>query len=197
VNDGAGHIDEVTAVYVDRDGTLWAALVYLAAVAYPDDHAGRDRFIEAMKSWTARYASKAKKPTFRPPMKRQQQDGSLRRGFDRLRHRINMAEILSAPLIAKVSKGLAIQVSGGGSVTARLGGTDVYKQREAMRHWTATKPVLHLALSLRAAKRGRRWSELLTQPEWINGALVNAECHAMLLRNSGFVDCSQVRLVKR
>jgi hypothetical protein len=86
--------DEITEV--DIRNPLVAAMVFLAAVAYPESHSERDRAIDAMRALLVRACLARALPTgdygdLLARMPNQQQDGTLRRLSTRLHWRITMA----------------------------------------------------------------------------------------------------------
>jgi hypothetical protein len=98
---------EVT--YVDTANPLWAAMVFLAVLAYPEDYGRRDRAILAMKALMCRAAKRLGLPSDRneselfarmPP---QQQRGTLRRLSGRLYKR-QQAGVAASYLLLGVRK---------------------------------------------------------------------------------------------
>jgi hypothetical protein len=206
----APRADEVTVVDLTVSGTLFAAMIYLAALAYPEDLGSRDIFIAAMKARCVRDYNASGKDRLRAAMRVQQQDGQMRRGFSRIRYRLQMADAFSPVYLTEVSAQLLptsrLSIRGGGSLTHNLKElTKTPEPREAFRQWSATAPVLHLALSLRAHLVERAAilehvpgsMELLREPGWVKRALRNAEGHAATLRKLRRWKSWQLRLLLR
>jgi len=185
-------MDEVTLVNVDMDGELWAVMVYLAALAYPESYESRDHFILAMKAHCVRYAQRQSRMTraagsfVTRAITAQQHRGSMRLGIGRIMRRLEMAEVIIPNLLESLSSP-ALQIRTSGSITQRI--DDLQRDRStAMSQWSESKRVLHLAIALRSIVLARmkepNWHviSLLHRPEWVRSALVNAEMNAQILR---------------
>ena len=98
---------EVT--HVDTANPLWAAMVFLGVLAYPEDYGRRDRAILAMRALTYRGARRFGAPIASDSaavfarMPPQQQDGTLRRLSARLQKRL-LAGSVAAQLLVEVRK---------------------------------------------------------------------------------------------
>ena len=96
------HDKEVT--HVDTSNPLWAAMVFLATVAYPEDWSKRDRAMLAMKAVMYRAARRFGKPigtdakAVFSQMPVQQQSGTLRRLSARLQKRLVAGRVASSLL---------------------------------------------------------------------------------------------------
>jgi hypothetical protein len=164
---------------------LFAAMMYLAALAYPESHAKRQRFILAMKAYCLRYARHQRRidrervAIIITAITPQQQRGQLGAGFRRIAHRVHMADVALLSFLELLSSP-ALQIRSGVPLTARMdqvrGGA-----RPAFRRWQATRPVLHLALALRTILQEplELGVALLYDPAWVPRALRFAE-HALL-----------------
>lgn len=181
--------DEITIVDLSDTGELFAAMMFLAALAYPENHRDRDHFILALEAHCIRYAQRAKRMTraagspVTRAIKAEQQRGTIRRGFRRILHRLQMAEVIQPQFLESMST-LSFQIHAGGSTTQSLQRLEA-DRRELFRTLKASKPVLHFAISLRSVVLTQKLHgfALLKSPGWIGGALTSAEAHAKLLQS--------------
>lgn len=209
--------DEVTSV--DASNSLFAAMVFIAALAYPEDHAARDYFILATKAHCVRFAqhrrrmSRAAGSPTTNAIAAQQQRAAMRKGIERIRIRLQMAEIIAPSYLEALSKNTLLRVKikikdeNGlelDSYTKALASLPV-DQRTGMRHWAESKPVTHLAMALRSVileqkkQMGTRWHvlTLLHQPGWILQTIPTAEHHLAQLRALPiFANTPFVRLIE-
>ncbi len=104
-------MDEITALPLDEPGgELFAAMAYLAAVAYPESTTKRDRAIEAMKAMMLRAARRHGLKYGKPPMLAQQQHGTLRRLASRLQKRLAAAEAAAWFVFGTRTPGRAVKL---------------------------------------------------------------------------------------
>jgi hypothetical protein len=110
-----GSIREVTLV--DTSNPLWAAMVFLAVLAYPESFIRRDRAILAMKALMYRAARSFDRPigcdssdTF-ASMPVQQQRGTLRRLDGRLKKRLKAGIVASLLLIGLRKPGRVVRIA--------------------------------------------------------------------------------------
>jgi hypothetical protein len=204
----AGIADEVTDIDVDAVGELFAAMVFLAALAYPQSHPARNRFITAMKSACQRAARAAGRSTAAPVLLAKNQNATLRLGVKRIHYRVLAARAASCELptifFQRLLRGVefvgpdaakaSLQLRAKNSRTRRIESITNDHSR-AFRHWRATAPVLHLGLSLNSvpAAYGAGF-QLLFNTGWIAAALRRAEVLAQVLRDDSFISGPQIRL---
>jgi hypothetical protein len=178
--------DEATSVSLSAPGgEVFAAMMYLAALAYPESHAKRDRFVLAMKAHCLRHARRQRRITREHAavivtgITPQQQRGRLGQGFGRVAHRIRMADA-ALPSFLELLSSRSFRITVNSTLTDRLGQVSG-DRRETFRTWKATRPVLHLALALRTILQEPRelGVELLYEPTWVPRALKFAE-HVLL-----------------
>lgn len=105
-------MDEFTALALDEPGgELFAAMAFLAALAYPESTAKRDRAIEAMKSLMLRAARTYGRDYGTPPMLAQQQHGTLRRLAVRVGKRLDAAEAAAMFSLGLRQAGRKVKIS--------------------------------------------------------------------------------------
>lgn len=194
--------DEITRVPIEAHGELFAAMMYLAALAYPESRAERDEFIRAMKAHCLRLGRRHRRigreaaaPAI-GAMTPQRQAGRMRAGLRRVAHRLQIAEVALPSFVELLGSGcIAIKIRG--SLTQRISELEI-DRRETFRKWKAARPVLHLALAMRTACGDPRRVDvsLLHEPQWAPRALRLAEAYLEVLRRSpGLVGASAVRLI--
>jgi hypothetical protein len=102
-------MDDKEVTYVDTSNPLWAAMVFLATLAYPENYDRRDRAILAMKALMYRAARRFDKPlgshssAVLAQMPPQAQNGTLRRLTARLNKRL-LAGSVAARLLVEVRR---------------------------------------------------------------------------------------------
>ena len=192
--------DELTDIDVDDFGELFTAMIFFAVVAYPESHAGRDRFISAMKSACLRIPRAARRAAGAPEMPVANQDATLRRGFSRIDYRIHVAHAVGPDLPGLCFPGPFMLSDQQATFRAKQSRTQrveatMSDAREAFRNWKATAPVLHLALALHSIPPEYGIGPgLLGKSGWVRPALQRAEVLAEILRSSSYVTGPQIRL---
>lgn len=99
-------MDEFTALPIDEPGgELFAAMAFLAALAYPESTTYRDRAIEAMKAMMLRAARAHGSDFGKPSMLMQQQHGTLRRLDGRIEKRLDAAQAAAFFMLGAHARG--------------------------------------------------------------------------------------------
>jgi hypothetical protein len=189
-------IAEVTGIPTTGPLATLGAMAYLAVLAYPEAPDKRDTFIDACKAWTVRRAEhmtgqklmkSERLARFRP--RALNESGPISSGLHRVGLRLDAAHMASEMMtFSALGDGLSLI-----KAAKRLHGARVrYRRRKAFdaeraektirsREWKDARPVLHLAFALRAVHLEReedaafRMFDLVTNPEWLLGALRAAE----------------------
>lgn len=190
-------MDEIIPIDLDEMGELYAAMVYLAALAYPEDPLERDIFILAMKAHCIRYSKLQRRMTraagraVTNSITSQKHRDRMELGGHRLERRLVMTEIVIPDFLEQLSTPV-FRINDHGSLTRRIKEVPG-DERENWRHLERTRQVLHLAMSLRGVMLGqpiyreifvgkREWSQLLHAPEWVSPALLAAERYLQILK---------------
>lgn len=178
-------------------GDFVAAAAFLAVLAFPKEHARRDRFVRCCKAYFIKYGIKVRgypKKSFRPefrqyPNHKIWEQGPMRTAARIItQHRLAAAETAFGIASSSISKQSRLRI------TVRRDGvpiTSVNKASEAMGNveggrdtnwitqvWSPSKPVLHLAMALRSALLERPEADiwrLVDHPDWARDALKTAE----------------------
>lgn len=186
----------------------------LALVAYPegDQTDARGTFLMALRAnfydFLARDPERRMDARLIEPLlfasPRKFLERSLKKGHTQLKHRV-IAARMAATIIHENAAAVPLSVNAVAQRVVNAGLADSDANVKS-RHWSPSKPVLHLALAIRDTVIQRHgiagdypYAGLLDAPDWIEGALVAAETLREFIISSplfpGITDSEMVRVV--